>query len=104
MGANHVSLDSVGIVERQIEEMTRTAEALEQGIDLGEVLHRLAVRAKELTSAEFAAIGIFNEARQLARFVYVGIDEQVARRLGHPPVGLGLLGTLAGHDRPLRVE
>jgi signal transduction histidine kinase len=32
------------------------------------------------------------------------MEESLARRLGHPPVGRGLLGTLARLDRPLRLD
>lgn len=84
--------------------MVDTAELLGQSGDLGAVLHRLAARAQEVTGAEFAAIGIFDDNRDLERFIYVGIDEAVARRLGHPPRGLGLLGALGRYDRPLRLD
>ncbi len=84
--------------------MVETAELLGQPGDIGEVLHRLALRAKEVTGSEFAAIGIFDESLELERFVYVGIDEALARRLGHPPAGRGLLGTLARQPGPLRLE
>jgi signal transduction histidine kinase len=91
-------------IEARLNEMVETSEVLGYPEDLGSVLHRLAARAKEVTAAEFAAIGIFDDDLQLERFIYVGIDEALARRLGHPPTGVGLLGTLARHDRPLRLE
>jgi signal transduction histidine kinase len=92
------------LIEARLDEMVGTAELLGQGGDLGDLLLRLANRARDVTGAEFAAIGIFNESLKLERFIYVGIDEALARRLGHPPEGKGLLGTLARHDRPLRLD
>ncbi len=92
------------LIEARLEEMVETSELLGYSGDLGEVLQRLAARARQVTNAEFAAIGIFDENQDLERFIYVGIDEALARKLGHPPRGLGLLGTLARHDRPLRLE
>ncbi len=92
------------LIEARIAEMLETAELLGQPGDIGEVLNRLALRAKEITASEFAAIGIFDENLDLERFTFVGIDEALARRLGHPPVGRGLLGALARHAGPLRLD
>jgi signal transduction histidine kinase len=94
----------IALIEARLAEMAETAELLGKAGDLSAVLRRLATRAQELTGAEFAAIGIFDDEGTLERFVYVGIDEAIARRLGHPPAGRGLLGTLARHDRPLRLD
>lgn len=91
-------------IQARIEDMVGTAEILVAGGDLGDILRRLAERARELTGAEFAAIGIFDDNMDLERFIYVGIEEPIARRLGDPPIGRGLLGTLARYDRPLRVD
>ncbi|HSE45409.1 MAG TPA: GAF domain-containing protein, partial [Gemmatimonadales bacterium] len=85
-------------------EMAATSELLVGTEDLAEVLRRLAQRAKEVTNADFAAISTFDDEGVLNRFVYVGIDDQQARALGSPPVGRGLLGELARHDRPIRLE
>jgi signal transduction histidine kinase len=98
------SVDPADLIEARLGEMVETAETLGQAGDLGEVLRRLAARAKEVTGAEFAAIGVFDDNNELERFIYAGIDEALARRLGHPPVGRGLLGTLARFDRPLRLD
>ncbi len=95
--------ESTPIAER-LEEMAASAETLAANGDLSEVLRLLSLRARELTGAEFAAIGIFGAEGSLERFVYAGIDDAVARRLGDPPVGRGLLGTLARRDRPLRLD
>ena len=104
MPAGAVDSDQLALIEARLGEMVETSEVFGQGGDLGEVLRRLAARAKQVTGAEFAAIGTFDANLELERFVYVGIDESLARRLGHPPVGRGLLGALARHDRPLRLD
>ncbi|MBK9344634.1 MAG: histidine kinase, partial [Dehalococcoidia bacterium] len=39
----------------------------------------------------------------MTRFIYAGISEDQARRLGDPPRGRGLLGELAERDRPFRL-
>jgi signal transduction histidine kinase len=90
-------------ISSRLEEMAVSAEALAGSTDLNETLRRLATRAKELSQADYAAIGIFGANGELDRFIYVGIDEATARRLGDPPNGKGLLGTLARRTRPLRL-
>jgi len=83
-------------------EMAKTNDATEGFDDLSEILGRLAVRARELVDADYAAVATFDEAGSLTRFVFAGLDDAAARRLGHPPVGRGLLGDLARRSRPVR--
>ena len=85
-------------------EMAVTSDLLAGTDDLSEVLRRLAARARELTGADFAAISTFDDEGKLNRFVYIGFDEELARRLGAPPKGRGLLGELVRHERPLRLD
>lgn len=90
-------------VRGRLAEMSVTSELLAGTGDLGEVLRRLAARAREVTDADYAAISTFDEEGKLNRFVYIGIDEHLALRLGSPPSGRGLLGDLARHERPIRL-
>jgi len=92
-----------GQVLSNLSEMAVTSEILAGSADLTEILQRLAQRAKELTRADYAAISTFDDAGILNRFIYTGIDDEAARRLGDPPKGRGLLGELANCDRPLRL-
>jgi len=105
-----VQNESTGVVDppiiatRLAEEMAVTSEVL-AGVDsLPEVLRRLANRAREIAAAEYAAISTFDETGVLERFVFTGMSEADARRLGSPPRGRGLLGALARHDRPVRID
>jgi signal transduction histidine kinase len=88
---------------RQLGEMAVTSDILVASEDLVEILHRLAQRAREVTRADFAAISTFDENGVLTRFIYTGISEEQARRLGEPPTGRGLLGELANQNRPIRL-
>lgn len=89
---------------RRLGEMAVTSEILATSEDLAEILQRLAQRAREVTDAHYAAISTFDEEGVLTRFIYTGMSEDQARRLGDPPKGRGLLGELAQHDRPIRLE
>lgn len=88
----------------RIAEMAATAELLAGLSDLNEILQRLAVRARELAGATYGAISTFDEDGRVGRFVYTGIDEAQARRLGNGPTGRGLLGVLAHADHPLVLD
>ncbi|MEO6043905.1 MAG: GAF domain-containing protein [Tepidiformaceae bacterium] len=91
-------------IARRLAEMATTSEVLMNASDLGEVLQSLAVRSQTVTGADFAAISTFDEDGQLTRFIYTGMSEEQARRLGSPPSGKGLLGELARHATPIRLD
>ncbi len=89
-------------IAQRLGEMAATSELLAGTDDLAEVLRRLAGRAREVTEADYAAISTFDEEGKLNRFVYIGVSEDLARRLGSPPTGRGLLGELVRHELPIR--
>ena len=91
-------------IARRLAEMATTSEVLVNAMDLAEVLQSLAVRAQTVTGADYAAISTFDDDGQMTRFIYTGMSEEQARRLGSPPSGKGLLGELARHSKPMRVE
>ncbi|MFJ9087023.1 GAF domain-containing protein [Streptomyces sp. NPDC102384] len=69
------------------------------GLELHTTLDRICETAAELTDAKYAAIGVVAEdGNGLSDFVYSGVDEETARRIGRLPDGhKGLLGALI-HD------
>ncbi len=91
-------------IARRLAEMATTSELLMNASDLGEVLQSLALRAQTVTGADYAAISTFDDDGLLTRFIYTGVSEEQARRLGSPPSGRGLLGELARHSKPIRIE
>src|SRR3972149_1276219 len=86
-------------VLRQLGEMAITSEILVGSGALGEILQRLAHRARDVTGADFAAISTFDERGTLTRFIYTGMSEDQARRLGGPPTGAGGPGGVGRRDR-----
>lgn len=98
-----VKSGAAGDVLSVLREMATTSELLVSSEDLAEILQSLAHRAKEVTNADYAAISTFDDRGILTRFIYTGMEEDQARRLGDPPKGRGLLGELARHDRPIRL-
>jgi len=74
-------------------------------LDLEVVLSSVVEAARELTGAEYAALGVLDRDRdELERFIYLGIDEEARRDIGDLPRGLGVLGELIREPRPLRLR
>src|ERR1019366_7836293 len=56
-----------------------------------------------ITGARYAALGILNDQRsELEQFQTAGVDVQTRRGIVDLPRGLGGLGGLIGHPRPVR--
>lgn len=74
-------------------------------LSLPALLRRLVRAACELVDAEYGALGVLSSDRNsLSDFVYVGIDEELANRIGPLPQGRGVLGQLITDPRPLRLH
>jgi signal transduction histidine kinase len=73
-------------------------------LDLESVLRSVVEAARELTGAEYAALGVLNRERtELERFIYLGIDDATRGDIGNLPRGHGLLGELIREPKPLRL-
>ena len=69
------------------------------------VLQRVLDAARDLTGARYAALGVLDlEKRELEQFVFLGVDEELRRRIGELPRGHGILGELIRHPEPLRLS
>jgi signal transduction histidine kinase len=74
-------------------------------LDLEAVLSSVVEAARELTGAQYAALGVLDpERRELERFINVGIDEGTRREIGSLPRGRGVLGELIREPKPLRMR
>nr|WBO79064.1 GAF domain-containing protein [Streptomyces sp. SBE_14.2] len=75
-------------------------------LELHSTLDRICETAAALTDARYAALGVVDEEGEgLSDFVYYGVDEETARRIGRRPDGHhGVLGALIHDPVPLRIE
>src|ERR1044072_1372367 len=74
-------------------------------LDLESVLRSVVDAARELTAAEYAALGVLDRDRtELERFIYLGIDDETKRAIGNLPRGRGVLGELIREPVPLRLR
>jgi len=90
--------------EQWIRRLLEVGRELVTELDHGVVLDRVLQTAREITGAQYAAVGILNEQRtELAQFLTSGVDEHTKRAIGDLPRGRGVLGALIEHPQPLRL-
>lgn len=58
----------------------------------------------QLLQARYGAVGIIDGGGALIHFVYTGLEEGQAKRIGEFPQGLGLLGAVIHEDTAIRLE
>jgi signal transduction histidine kinase len=91
--------------EDRLRGLLEAGRALVAELDVDAVLDRLLDVARDLTGAQYAAMGVLNEARTgLERFVTRGVDEPTHREIGDLPRGRGILGVLIEEPFPLRLD
>jgi len=93
---NHARRQTAGLVEAGL--------ALASELDLDALLQRIADLARDVVGARYGAVGVVGEDGLLLRFVYSGIDQETADRIGDLPHGRGLLGVLLEGGRPMRMR
>jgi signal transduction histidine kinase len=80
-------------------------EAIMGHLELPVVLRQIVRAACNLVDARYGALGVINpHGDGLEQFVYEGIDDETAARIGSLPSGHGLLGALIDDPRPIRLS
>ena len=95
---------STGIPVDRFKALTEAAATVVGTAQLEALLGRLVETAKETTGAKYAALGVIGDHKQLIEFVYRGVDAETARKIGHPPEGRGVLGTLIRESVTIRLD
>lgn len=96
---------SAGAGEDRNRRLLDVGTTLLSDLDLESVLRSVVEAARELTGAEYAAVGVLDrERKELERFIYLGIDDETKRSIGNLPRGRGVLGELIREPAPLRLR
>jgi signal transduction histidine kinase len=91
-------------MDRAVLGVLDVARSVLEELDLELVLDRVLEAAKELTGAQYAALGVLDEQRtELARFKTLGVDDATRAEIGELPRGRGVLGELISSPEPLRL-
>ncbi|MFF2504386.1 GAF domain-containing sensor histidine kinase [Streptomyces sp. NPDC058067] len=89
----------------RVPQLLEAMRSVGTGPELHSTLDRICETAAELADARYAAIGVVAEGGEgLSDFVYHGVHEETATRIGRLPDGhRGLLGALIHEPDPLRL-
>jgi signal transduction histidine kinase len=88
---------------RQLAALSKAAMAIAGELSLDRVLQQIVDSARELTAAQYAALGVPNTEGLLETFIYSGLPPDEAARIPHLPRGYGLLGAIIREQRPIRL-
>lgn len=89
---------------RDIFELMHAATAIVEASDLEAILDELVATAVTTTGARYGALGVIGGHGTLAEFHHLGMTPGAVARIGHLPIGRGLLGTLIRTGEPLRLD
>ena len=89
----------------RVPQLLAAMRSVGSGLELHSTLERICEAAATLTDARYAGLGVVDEdGEALADFVFHGVDEGTARRIGRFPDGhKGLLGALIREPEPVRL-
>ncbi|KAA1250649.1 GAF domain-containing sensor histidine kinase [Mycobacterium simiae] len=100
----HAQLDELLAGRDQMEQLLRVIVEIGSDLDLDGTLRRIVLAARELTCAPYGALAVRDPDGMLISFVHAGIDAETARRIGHLPVGKGVLGLSLVEAPALRLD
>jgi signal transduction histidine kinase len=103
-GVECVGQATLPLVGASFDDVHRAVLAIASERSAEAVLQRVADAARELTAADYAALGVPDGHGGFSRFVTSGIDDDTTRAIGPLPRTHGLLGAQLGHAEPYRVD
>lgn len=89
--------------DRRFDALLQGAAELTAEHDVDHILERMVRGAAEVADARYAALGVYDAAGRIQRFVHFGVDAETVARIGHYPEGRGLLGEVIMADGPIRL-
>jgi len=72
--------------------------------DLDGALRKFLVEIRESIGAKYAAVSVFDEHGDVAKFMTDGMSDEEIERIPHLPEGKGLLGHVQQHQETVRLE
>jgi two-component system, NarL family, sensor histidine kinase DevS len=100
----HVQLDELLAARDQTEKLLDVILGISSDLELDATLDRIVNAAIELTGARYGALGVREPNGLLASFLHQGIDAETTERIGHLPVGKGVLGVPLENAPALRLD
>lgn len=100
----HTQLDELLAARDQMERLLHLIVQIGSDLDLDATLRRIIRAAKDLTRAPYGALAVRDPDGALLAFIHDGIDADTARRIGHLPVGKGVLSVSLLDTPVLRLD
>jgi signal transduction histidine kinase len=104
VGSTQKQLDEMLGARDQMERLLRVVVGLASDLDLDATLRRIVTAAMELTGSRYGAIGVLGADGTLVSFIHSGVGDATSARIGHLPVGKGVLGVLLDEPQALRLD
>jgi signal transduction histidine kinase len=95
---------AVGRGREQLGALVEAGMVLTAERSLEAVLQRIVEVACRLLGARYGALGVLDAQGGLGQFITTGFSEETKARIGHLPVGKGILGALVREGKPLRLR
>jgi signal transduction histidine kinase len=96
-------VDSFNLTRSALAALNDAALAIAGELSLRKVLQQIVDVARELTNAQYAALGVPTVTGRLEMFIHSGISAEQVARMPHLPTGEGLLGALVYSHEPIRL-
>ncbi|MGY2078455.1 GAF domain-containing protein [Modestobacter sp. SYSU DS0657] len=103
LGEVQERLAAVARSQERVQDLLDAFLSVSSGLDLDATLRQIVEAATGLVDARYGALGVLRSSGGLGAFITVGIDEELAARMGHLPEGKGVLGQLITDPHPLRI-
>lgn len=68
-------------------------------LDQNSILQSLVESARTITGAKYSALGIVDSHGKTLQFVFSGLSQSTAEKIGHPPLGKGMFSDIPPDDR-----
>jgi signal transduction histidine kinase len=90
--------------DRVMAALDAAVRGIAEVLDLERLLQLIVDQVRELAGAQYAALGIVDEAGVIQRFVTSGLTHEERERIGELPRGRGLLGLIIREIRSFRIR
>jgi two-component system, NarL family, sensor histidine kinase DevS len=90
--------------EHHIQELISAIVSIAENHSLGTILEQVVQAACTLVDARYGALGVVSSGQVLENFITVGMTQEEIDRIGHLPVGHGVLGLLIRDPKPIRMH
>lgn len=83
--------------------LVRGAAAAVSQTDLSDLLRQVIETGMQVSGARYGALGVIGRDGSLIEFLHLGVSPEVANKIGRPPTGRGVLGTITRTAKTVRI-